>query len=178
MRSLSSESNHSLGGEVAKKLLRRSSSSVPKMRAHSDESSTLGPRSGREAHDGRRGGPVVTFGFTPDNKYNDESNEMSEQYDVAVTKKEKRRRMRRRMACKQCGKRKWESKEAGIVCDTRYCGYYVLRMMGSMPEGRKCVTCIGQPIDESRRSKLGKSSRTLVRLLSPLEVRQNLKAEE
>ena len=152
--------------------------------SHGSAQSSPGPRSVREEHDGRRGGrPVVRFGFTPDSKYNDdESDGMSpEQYDAAagVTKKEKRRRrMRRRMACNRCGKRKWESKEACVVCDARYCGYCVLRMMGSMPEGRKCVTCIGEPIDESKRSQLGKSSRTLARLLSPLEVRQILKAEK
>nr|XP_034575890.1 extra-large guanine nucleotide-binding protein 3-like isoform X1 [Setaria viridis] len=71
-----------------------------------------------------------------------------------------------------------QRQEECLACGARYCAGCVLRAMGSMPEGRKCVACIGAPVaDPRRRTRLGKGSRLLARVLAPAELRQVMRAE-
>ncbi|XP_051118509.1 extra-large guanine nucleotide-binding protein 1 [Andrographis paniculata] len=127
--------------------------------------------------DARRAHMVKFCGIESDDEIN--TNEYSRS-DPEIVRMKKEPVVRvRKGACYWCLKgNRFTEKEVCMVCDSKFCSNCVLRAMGSMPEGRKCVTCIGFPIDESKRGHLGKCSRMLKRLLNDLEVRQIMKAEK
>ncbi|XP_041990615.1 extra-large guanine nucleotide-binding protein 1-like isoform X1 [Salvia splendens] len=81
-------------------------------------------------------------------------------------------------SCYKCHKgNRFAEKEICLVCGAKYCKNCLLRAMGDMPEGRKCITCIGYPIDESRRGSLGKSSGMLKKLLASDTINKIMSSE-
>ncbi|KAL5562540.1 hypothetical protein UlMin_032287 [Ulmus minor] len=121
---------------------------------------------------------VVTFRDPDSNDIVEEESWSQSREGESDMEKPRAERTGKKGSCYRCemGSR-FTEKEVCIVCCAKYCYNCVLRVMGSMPEGRKCVTCIGYRINESRRGKLGKCSRLLKRLLSDLEVEQIMKSE-
>ncbi|CAF2032136.1 unnamed protein product [Brassica napus] len=106
----------------------------------------------------------------------DESSYMTDEESVAAIPRAERKG--KRGSCYRClmGNR-FTEKEVCIVCDAKYCSNCVRRAMGAMPEGRKCVTCIGHRVSESNRKSLGKCSRMLKRVLTDSELQKAMHDE-
>ncbi|KAL3515225.1 hypothetical protein ACH5RR_022127 [Cinchona calisaya] len=120
--------------------------------------------------------PVVTFRDPHSSDITSEDGRLDEQ-DIVVERPVARSDVKKG-SCYRCFKgNRFTEKEGCIVCGAKYCSNCVLRAMGTMPEGRKCVTCIGYAIDESKRGSLGKSSRMLKKLFTDCELKQIMRNE-
>lgn len=119
--------------------------------------------------------PVVTF---RDLSLTDSASEESDQ-DEAVMSPERPALVEDvKGLCHRCSrKERFADREVCIVCNAKYCSRCVLRAMGSMPEGRKCNTCIGHRIHEPKRGTLGKSSRMMKKMLTRDAVKKIMSAE-
>ncbi|KAL3649393.1 Extra-large guanine nucleotide-binding protein 1 [Castilleja foliolosa] len=141
-------------------------------------SSRISSRKFGDVNQESRRNPVVTFCNIESDDENTNEDFIRSEPEIVRARKEPAVKVKKG-TCYRCLKgNRFTEKEVCMVCDAKYCNNCVLRAMGSMPEGRKCVTCIGFPIEESKRASLGKCSRMLKRLLNGLEVRQIMKAEK
>ncbi|KAK6923426.1 Guanine nucleotide binding protein (G-protein), alpha subunit [Dillenia turbinata] len=157
-----------------------SSESVLSLDRRSSEVSSFRSANGKNLSTSDFKRPVVTFrGVDTDSSVNEESSIFEAKNSGFQKEPYNEAKKGKGGSCYRCSKgNRFTEKEVCIVCDAKYCSNCVLRAMGSMPEGRKCVSCIGFPIDESKRGNLGKCSRLLKRLLNQLEIQQIMKAEK
>ncbi|XP_051146931.1 extra-large guanine nucleotide-binding protein 1-like [Andrographis paniculata] len=119
--------------------------------------------------------PVVTFRDFPTNESGE--SDPDELEALPARRPEAAGEMKKGL-CNKCNKKnRFAEREVCVVCSAKYCRKCVLRAMGSMPEGRKCITCIGYPIDESNRGSLGRCSRMLKRMLTNDLIKQIMRAE-